>query len=282
MPVASPPISTSRPPTPTPPSCFLRAKLIVDTPLGRPHIPARVEISPRALWLPAHPTVPVALPVHAGYEFAPPPIPVPALEESLSEKLAAWRRRRKLRDLSDLDVFGRGSLNEPLVRRLLVLKVWHDVVVDGLGARPFDPAEIVAQSMQGGWRRRTSGCSPSPSTQWHGSPASAPAMHSSRGSTTSNSGWPAAIPPIATRSLNSWPFFTRTDDSSTPAETTWKRPQEASASSRTQAPTRSTRRPPSGSSTPTGCLSNLPPWAPTTRATSFGRRCGPMTNLRET
>jgi len=66
------------------------------------------------------------------------------LEESLSEKLAAWRRRRKLRDLYDLNLFGRGSLNEPLIRRLLVLKVWHDVVDDGLGAKPFDSAEIVA------------------------------------------------------------------------------------------------------------------------------------------
>ena len=72
-----------------------------------------------------------------------PAIPAPALEESLSEKLAAWRRRRKIRDLYDLFLFGRGGLNEALIRRLLVLKVWHDVVDDGLGTRPFDPAEIV-------------------------------------------------------------------------------------------------------------------------------------------
>jgi hypothetical protein len=31
-----------------------------------------------------------------------------------------------------------------VIRRLLVLKVWHDVVDDGLGHRPFDPAEIIA------------------------------------------------------------------------------------------------------------------------------------------
>jgi uncharacterized protein len=122
----------------------LRAKLVIDTPLGQPQIPARVEISPRGLWLPTQLTTPVVLPVHAGYEFTLPAIPAPALEESLSEKLAAWRRRRKLRDLYDLNLFGRGSLNEPLIRRLLVLKVWHDVVDDGLGAKPFDPAEIVA------------------------------------------------------------------------------------------------------------------------------------------
>lgn len=122
----------------------LRAKLVVDTPLGQPQIPARIEISPRPLWLQTESTAPIRLPVHAGYEFALPPIPAPALEESLSEKLAAWRRRRKIRDLYDLDLFGRGTLNEPLIRRLLVLKVWHDVVDDGLGTRPFDPDEIVA------------------------------------------------------------------------------------------------------------------------------------------
>lgn len=122
----------------------LRAKLVVETPLGQPQIPARIEISPRALWLPTQLTTPVALPVHAGYEFSLPPIPAPALEESLSEKLAAWRRRRKIRDLYDLDVFGRGSLNEPPIRQLLVLKVWHDVVNDGLGTGPFDPGEIIA------------------------------------------------------------------------------------------------------------------------------------------
>jgi len=122
----------------------LRAKLVVNTPLGQPQIPARIEISPRALWLPTVWLTPINLPVHSGYEFAMPPIPAPALEESLSEKLAAWRRRRKIRDLYDLDLFGRGGLNEPLIRRLLVLKVWHDVVDDGLGGGPFDPAEIVA------------------------------------------------------------------------------------------------------------------------------------------
>ncbi|MGH9079118.1 MAG: nucleotidyl transferase AbiEii/AbiGii toxin family protein, partial [Acidimicrobiales bacterium] len=122
----------------------LRAKLVVNTPLGEPQIPARIEISPRGLWLPALPITPIELPVHSGYEFAMPAIPAPALEESLAEKLAAWRRRRKIRDLYDLDLFGRGGLNEPLIRRLLVLKVWHDVVEDGLGTRPFVPEEIVA------------------------------------------------------------------------------------------------------------------------------------------
>jgi hypothetical protein len=122
----------------------LRAQLVVDTPLGQPQIPARVEMSPRPLWLPTLFMTPVVLPVHGGYEFTLPPLPTPALEEAVAEKLAAWRRRRKLRDLYDLVLFGRGALNEPLIRRLLVLKVWHDVVDDGLGGRPFDPTDIIA------------------------------------------------------------------------------------------------------------------------------------------
>ncbi len=80
----------------------LRGRLEIDTPLGRPDVPARVEISPRALWLPVELRGPVPLPVHRGYEFPVPEVPVPALSEALAEKLAAWRRRRKMRDLYDL------------------------------------------------------------------------------------------------------------------------------------------------------------------------------------
>jgi len=117
----------------------LRGALQIETPLGSPRIPAKVEISPRPLWLPTSSEQPVALPVHKGYEFEPPPLPVPAFEEALAEKLAAWRRRRKIRDLYDLYLFGQGAINEQLIRRVFVLKVWHDVVEDGLGRGPLDP-----------------------------------------------------------------------------------------------------------------------------------------------
>lgn len=70
---------------------------------------------------------------------------MPAVEESIAEKLAAWRRRRKIRDLYDLFWFGQGNLDEALVRRLFGLKVWQDVVRDGLGWAPLDPAEVVAE-----------------------------------------------------------------------------------------------------------------------------------------
>jgi predicted nucleotidyltransferase component of viral defense system len=88
--------------------------------------------------------VPILLPVHKGYEFVPASLPLPTREESIAEKLAAWRRRRKMRDLYDLYWQGSGTFDEQLVRRLFVLKVWHDVVEDGLGRSPLDPAEVIA------------------------------------------------------------------------------------------------------------------------------------------
>lgn len=121
----------------------LRGRLDIETPLGRPDIPAKIEVTPRSLWLPCEACTPISLPVHKGYEFPLPVLPVPALEEAIAEKLAAWRRRRKIRDLYDLYWFGQRKLNELLVRRLLVLKVWHDVVDDGLGSAPFDSSTIV-------------------------------------------------------------------------------------------------------------------------------------------
>jgi len=80
----------------------LRGTLDIETPLGRPNIPAKVEVTPRPLWLPAEAICPIDLPVHNGYEFELPALPAPALEEALVEKLAARRRRRKIRDLYDL------------------------------------------------------------------------------------------------------------------------------------------------------------------------------------
>jgi predicted nucleotidyltransferase component of viral defense system len=111
----------------------LRGIIRFDTPLGAPTIPARLELSPRRLWLRTSTRTPLELPVHSGYDFTPPALPVPAIEESIAEKLAVWRRRRKVRDLYDLYWFGQGNLEEALIRRLFALKVWHDVVRDGLG-----------------------------------------------------------------------------------------------------------------------------------------------------
>ena len=123
----------------------LRGVIRFETPLGEPTIAAKLELSSRPLWLPTQLVAPIPLPVHKAYEFVPPDLPVPAVEEAIAEKLAAWRRRRKIRDLYDLFWFGRGALNEVLVRRLFVLKVWNDVVRDGLGDAPLDAADVVAE-----------------------------------------------------------------------------------------------------------------------------------------
>ncbi|WP_420608864.1 nucleotidyl transferase AbiEii/AbiGii toxin family protein [Candidatus Poriferisodalis sp.] len=121
----------------------MRGHLEIDTPLGRPAIASRIEVSARPLWLPAEDLTPVALPVHSGYEFDMPAIPTPTLEEAIAEKLAAWRRRAKVRDLYDLYWYGQATFDESLVRRLLVLKAWHDTVDDKLGNAPFEPADLL-------------------------------------------------------------------------------------------------------------------------------------------
>jgi uncharacterized protein len=126
----------------------LRGRILFQTPLGQPVVPAKIELSPRPLWLPAPRTMPVTLPVHSGYEFTQTALPVPAIEESIAEKLAAWLRRRKMRDLYDLHWYGSRAMDEVLVRRLFVLKVWHDIVHDGLGTGPLDPARITGSSGQ--------------------------------------------------------------------------------------------------------------------------------------
>ncbi len=121
----------------------MRGRLEVDTPLGRPNIAARIEATTRPVWLPPEELLPVELAVHRGYEFEMPAIPTLALEEAIAEKLAAWRRRAKMRDLYDLYWFGRSVFDEELTRRLAVLKIWHDTVNDLLGTAPFEPTEML-------------------------------------------------------------------------------------------------------------------------------------------
>lgn len=68
------------------------------------------------------------------------------VQEVLSEKLARYRRASLARDLYDLAWFARGGpIDERLVRRLTVLKVWYDVVDDRLGDRPFNPKDVLQE-----------------------------------------------------------------------------------------------------------------------------------------
>ena len=43
----------------------------------------------------------------------------------LSEKIRACYQRAKVRDVYDLGVFAKKPLNQPLIRRLVVLKLWQ-------------------------------------------------------------------------------------------------------------------------------------------------------------
>lgn len=116
-----------------------RGGLNVTTPLGVPRAGAKIEVSLHKPWLNPEWLDPIPIPVHQAYEFKPVKAPVMVLEESLAEKLAAFRRRALLRDLYDLALFHTGAFDEDLVRRLTYLKVFTDVVEDGLGSGPFEP-----------------------------------------------------------------------------------------------------------------------------------------------
>lgn len=122
-----------------------RGDLRVDTPFGVPEIGAKVELSRHELSLPAEVIGPVPQVVHDRYGFAIPALPVVRMEEAVAEKLARYRRVSLARDLYDLAWFAdAGALDDPLIRRLWVLKAYRDVVVDGRGIKPLDPEEILA------------------------------------------------------------------------------------------------------------------------------------------
>jgi predicted nucleotidyltransferase component of viral defense system len=87
---------------------------------------------------------PVALPIHARYDFTLAATPVVKSEEAVSEKLARYHRVSLARDLYDLQWFATaGVLDEVVVRRLWVLKNYRDIVVDRRGNKPIDPNRIL-------------------------------------------------------------------------------------------------------------------------------------------
>lgn len=120
-----------------------RVQLRLETPFGSPTIPARIDLSPKSAWLDPEVLEPTALPIHTRYGFPVPAIPVMRLEEVASEKLARYRRASLARDLYDLAWIAHRVFDEGLVRRLTVLKVWHDVVDDRLGGPPFHTNDVL-------------------------------------------------------------------------------------------------------------------------------------------
>jgi predicted nucleotidyltransferase component of viral defense system len=120
--------------------------LVVTHPdLGRPNIPASVEFARRPLVLAPEVLPFLELPVHRGYEVPLPALPVIAEAEACAEKLARYRRTALGRDVFDLARMAGRPINEPLVRRLWALKVWGDVVDDGRGTGPLDPADVLTE-----------------------------------------------------------------------------------------------------------------------------------------
>jgi predicted nucleotidyltransferase component of viral defense system len=112
--------------------------------LGRPNIPASVEFARRPLALTPDRLPFVVLPVHRGYEIQLPVLPVVNDSEACAEKLARYRRVALGRDVYDLAQLAGRPIDERIVRRLWVLKVWQDVNDDGRGGRPLGPEQVLA------------------------------------------------------------------------------------------------------------------------------------------
>jgi len=111
--------------------------------LGRPNIGASIEFARRQLALPPEVLPFVGLPVHRGYEIELPQLPVVNESEACAEKLARYRRTALGRDVYDLAQLARRPIDERLVRRLWVLKVWQDVNDDRRGDGPLTPEDVL-------------------------------------------------------------------------------------------------------------------------------------------
>jgi predicted nucleotidyltransferase component of viral defense system len=74
--------------------------------------------------------------------FAPPDIVCLALAEILAEKIRACYQRNKARDVYDLGVFAARPLDQALIRRIVVLKLWQ-------ARDTFDPARLMRKFEDG-------------------------------------------------------------------------------------------------------------------------------------
>ncbi|MCL2803075.1 MAG: nucleotidyl transferase AbiEii/AbiGii toxin family protein [Micrococcales bacterium] len=120
-----------------------RATLIVDTPFGRPNIAAKIELARHPLSLSVELLAPIPVPIHRLYGFDVPAVPVVNQAEAIAEKLARFRRVDLARDLYDLAWYAKRPFNEPLVRRLWILKTYRDIVHDKRGDKPIDPEQVL-------------------------------------------------------------------------------------------------------------------------------------------
>lgn len=134
-----------------------RGQLHMTSPLGTAQPPGRIDIAYSLPWLEPERLPLVELGIHSRYTFRLDPLPVIRVEELLAEKLARYSRDSLARDLYDLFWFCDKRFDEALVRRLTVLKCWHDHLFDGLGGRPFDPALLLRARPQADFRMEAIG-----------------------------------------------------------------------------------------------------------------------------
>jgi hypothetical protein len=74
--------------------------------------------------------------------FAPTEITCLALPEILAEKIRTCYQRNKARDIYDLGIYATRPLDQPLIRRLVVLKLWQ-------AGDKFDPARLMKKFEEG-------------------------------------------------------------------------------------------------------------------------------------
>jgi len=74
--------------------------------------------------------------------FAPNEITCLALPEILAEKIRACYQRSKARDIYDLGIYAARPLDQPLIRRLVVLKLWQ-------AGDTFDPERLMKKFEEG-------------------------------------------------------------------------------------------------------------------------------------
>lgn len=116
--------------------------------LGAPDLQASVEFARRPLILPPERLGFIDIAVHRAYDVDLPTVPVIAESEACAEKLARYRRTALARDVYDLAQFAGRAIDEPLVRRLWVLKVWGDVVDDRRGDSPLDALDVLREKRE--------------------------------------------------------------------------------------------------------------------------------------
>jgi len=134
-----------------------RATLVIDTPFGRPNLGAKIELARHPLSLPSEILEPIPMAVHRAYDFEVPAVPVVNQVEAIAEKLARFRRVNLARDLYDLSWYAGRTFDEPLVRRLWVLKTYRDIVEDGRGNKPIDPEQVLHARSESDFRNQSIG-----------------------------------------------------------------------------------------------------------------------------